>query len=242
MIRTEPRGTVELITLDRHERRNALDTEHCTELRAAVEKAVSSDVRALVITGAGTSFCAGADLSGVYGDGFGKALSSMLDSIREAPLPVVAAVNGPAIGAGTQLAMACDLRVADATARFAIPTGGNGLAVDLWTVRRLALLAGGGSARAVLIGGDTLDASLAVQRGLVDRLGDLAAALEWAEQIASFAPLSLRYSKAALESLFEQPHEDPDVQAAWRACWNSADAVEGRRAGQEKRPPRFLGR
>ncbi len=72
------------------------------------------------------------------------------------PIPVIAAVNGPAIGAGTQLAIACDLRVAGPTARFAVPTAKLGLAVDPWSVRRLASLAGGGSARAMLLGVDTL--------------------------------------------------------------------------------------
>lgn len=242
MIRSESRDAVGLITMDRHERRNALDTEHCEALRDAVEDAAASGARAIVITGAGTSFCAGADLSGVYGDGMLDALYSMLHRIAGVPVPVIAAVNGPAIGAGTQLAMACDLRVAAETARFAIPTARNGLAVDLWTVRRLALLAGGGSARALLLGADALDATLAHRRGLVDRIGDLTSALDWAAEIAAFAPLSLAFSKRALESLFEPEHEDPGVDAAWQACWDSADVAEARLARNEHRAPRFQGR
>lgn len=241
MIRSESRDAVALITVDRHERRNALDVEHCTALRDAVDVAVGGGARALVITGAGTSFCAGADLSGVYGDGMRDALYAMLHGIARVPVPVVAAINGPAIGAGTQLALACDVRVAEQTARFAIPTARNGLAVDLWTVRRLALLAGGGSARALLLGADTIDAELAHHRGLVDRIGDLKSALDWAAEIAAFAPLSLAYSKRALESLFEPGRQDPDVDAAWEACWNSDDVAEARRARDDKRAPRFRG-
>src|SRR6266542_2551346 len=151
-------GDVEVIRIDRHERRNALDVEHCQALREAVRAATDDAARAIVITGAGSSFCAGADLGTVYGNRFRDALYGMLAAITQTPVPVLASVNGAAIGAGTQLAIACDLRVAAPTARFAIPTARNGLAVDPWTIRRLALLAGGGVARAVLIGCDTLNA------------------------------------------------------------------------------------
>ncbi|MEV4604054.1 enoyl-CoA hydratase-related protein [Amycolatopsis sp. NPDC049253] len=201
--------------IDRHERRNALDVEHLDDLRAAVED-VGPQVRALVITGRGTSFCAGADLRGVHGDGFRTALYAALHSITA--LPVLAAVNGPAIDAGTQLAIACDLRVAAPSAVFAVPTARNGLVVDPWTVRRLALLAGGGAARAMLLGCDRLDAPLALARGLVDRLGDFDAAFEWAREIAGFSVSSLRYSKLALDTLFESPWEatlDTEFEDSW---------------------------
>ncbi|MEV8607003.1 enoyl-CoA hydratase [Amycolatopsis sp. NPDC051373] len=218
MITTEVRGEVGVIALDRHERRNALDVEHCVDLRKAVLD-LGPRVRALVITGRGTSFCAGADLGGVYGDGFRTALYGALRSITALPVPVLAAVNGPAIGAGTQLAIACDLRVAAPSAVFAVPTARNGLVVDPWTVRRLALLAGGGAARAMLLGGDRLDAGLAFHRGLVDRLGDLDAALEWAAEIAEFAPSSLKYSKQALDTLFEGAPWDSTLDTAFEESW-----------------------
>ena len=112
MIRTETRGDVGIVTIDRHERRNALDLAHVEDLGAAVDGLLSEKVRSMVITGAGSSFCSGADLGGVYGPGFRDALYSALDVISSAPVPVIAAVNGPAIGAGTQVAIACDLRVA----------------------------------------------------------------------------------------------------------------------------------
>ncbi|HKT04872.1 MAG TPA: enoyl-CoA hydratase-related protein, partial [Rugosimonospora sp.] len=145
MITTERRDRVGLIRIDRHERRNALDAEHCDALRDAATALAAAGMRALVVTGHGSSFCAGADLGGVYGEGFRAALYGMLRTLTALPVPVLAAVNGPAIGAGTQLAIACDLRVAADTATFAVPTARNGLAVDAWTVRRLALLAGGGA-------------------------------------------------------------------------------------------------
>jgi enoyl-CoA hydratase len=223
LINSQMRGAVTLVELDRHERRNALDTEHCDALAEAVGKAAGAGARALVITGAGTSFSAGADLTGVYGADFRRSLYGVLSAITGTPIPVIAAVNGPAVGAGTQLAIACDLRVAAATAWFAVPTARHGLAVDPWTVRRLALLAGGGAARAMLLGCDRLDAELARHRGLVDRIGGLDDALAWAEEITSFAPESLAYSKRALETLQEPRPWDPGLDAAYEAVWQSRD-------------------
>jgi enoyl-CoA hydratase len=241
VIGAERVGDVWVLAIDRHERRNALDAEHCELLREAVRQATVDGARAIVVTGRGSSFCSGADLGTVYGGGFRDALYGMLGEITRTPVPVIAAVNGPAIGAGTQLAIACDLRVAADTARFAIPTARNGLAVNPWTVRRVALLAGGGTARALLIGCDTLTAAEAHTRGLVDRRGDLAAAMSWAEEIAALAPLTLAYSKLALDRLLEPTFDDPEVTAAFAACWSSADLDEANRARAEKRPPRFTG-
>jgi enoyl-CoA hydratase len=242
MITSEKRDRIGLISIDRHERRNALDVEHCHALRETVEKLASAGLRALVVTGSGSSFCAGADLGGVYGDGFRTALYEMLHSLTALPVPVIAAVNGPAIGAGSQLAIACDLRVAAPSATFAIPTARNGLAVDPWTVRRLALLTGGGAARAILLGGASLDASRAYTLGLVDRLGAIDDALAWADEISGFAPLSLRYSKTALEALLEPKQWDSVLDETFDACWRSEDFTEGKRAHVEKRAPRFQGR
>lgn len=245
MITREHDGDVALITIDRHERRNALDIEHCLALRDTVGEAAASGARAILLTGAGSSFCAGADLTTVYGDEFRDALYSMLGTVATVPVPVIAAVNGPAIGAGTQLAIACDLRVAAPAASFAVPTARNGLAVDPWTIRRLALLAGGGTARALLIGCSTLDAEAAIQRGIADRAGGHAAALAWARELAGLAPLTLAYAKKALTVLFEPgagAGSEEDLSKAYEAVWASEDMAEGQRARAERRPPRFRGR
>jgi enoyl-CoA hydratase len=242
MISSEVRGRVGVVTIDRHERRNALDLEHVEDLRAAVDDLVADGVRSMVITGAGSSFCSGADLGGVYGPGFRDALYLALDTISSAPIPVIAAVNGPAIGAGTQVAIACDLRVAGPAAKFAIPTARNGLAVDPWTIRRLALIAGGGAARAILLGCEQLDDGRAYDRGLVDRLGSVHDAMEWAEDLATAAPLTLAYSKRVLESMFEPRPWAEDLDDDFAAVWESEDVEEGVRARLEKRQPDFQGR
>lgn len=242
MIRAEIRDRVGIVTIDRHERRNALDLEHVEGLRENVDDLLSEGVRSMVITGAGSSFCSGADLGGVYGPGFRDSLYSTLDAISSAPIPVIAAVNGPAIGAGTQVAIACDLRVAAPAARFAVPTARNGLAVDPWTIRRLALIAGGGVARALLLGCEQLDDQRAYDRGMVDRLGSFQDAVAWAEDLATAAPLTLAYSKNVLESMFEPRPWSEDLDADFAAVWESEDVEEGVRARLEKREPDFQGR
>lgn len=234
--------SVATLTLDRQERRNALNTEQCGNISRAVSSAVASGARAIVLTGAGSSFCSGADFGEVYGEGYRDALYGMLHDVAEAPVPVIAAINGPAIGAGLQLAIACDLRVADSSAIFGLPTAKLGLAVDPWTIRRLALIAGEGAARTLLLACSTVDADLAQARGLVDRLGALEDALTWAKEIAGLAPLTLAYYKQALNHVGGSDLADPELLAAFEACWESEDLEEGRSARQEKRAPDFQGR
>lgn len=241
MINVSVTGGVGRIELDRQERRNALDVEHCGLLAAAVAAVLAKGSRAIVVTGAGTSFCSGADLGEVGADGFRDGLRAALHAITDAPVPVIAAVNGPAIGAGTQLAIACDLRVAAPAAVFGVPTARIGLAVDPWTVRRIAQLAGGGTARALLLACDQIDAELARARGLVDRIGSASDATDLAAEIAALAPLTLRYNKLAADRA-DVPLDDPAVLAAFDACWASDDLVEGRQARAERRTPVFTGR
>jgi enoyl-CoA hydratase len=177
--------------------------------------------------------------------GFRDTIATLVRSISELPIPVLAAVNGPAIGAGTQLALACDLRVAAPRARFAVPTARLGLALDPWSIRRVVALAGGGPARALLIGADTIGAERAHTLGLVDRLGEEDTALAWAAEIADLAPLTLRYNKLAVTAAAEPGAGDPGVDAAvekaFEACWASQDAQEALRARAEGRGPQFSG-
>jgi enoyl-CoA hydratase len=235
-------GSVARLTLNRPDRRNALNTEQCGNISRAIASCVADGARAIVVTGEGTSFCSGADFGEVYGDGFRDALYGMLHVVAEAPVPVVAAINGPAIGAGLQLAIACDLRVADPSAVFGLPTAKLGLAVDPWTIRRLALIASEGAARMLLLACSTLDADVAQARGLVDRIGGLEDAQAWAEEIAGLAPLTLQYYKSALNHVGGTDLADPELLAAFEACWESEDLEEGRRARTEKRAPAFKGR
>jgi enoyl-CoA hydratase len=195
------------------------------------------DAGAIVVTGAGGHFCAGADLGGVEGEHFVSALRNLLLALTSAPQVVLAAVDGAALGAGTQLAVACDLRVATPAAKFGIPAAKLGLMVDRWSVHRLTSLVGEGPARAILLAAEVLDGEEAYRLGLVQRLGDLDAALAWAEEIATFAPLSIAGHKLALNGA---PREE--FEAAFDRAWASEDLGEGTAAFRERRPPKFRGR
>lgn len=234
-VHVERRGAVALLTIDRPDRRNALDHETLDALLAGVE--ASTDARVLVVTGAGGHFCAGADLATVEDKGFTTLLRRVLDALCDAPHPTMAAVSGAALGAGTQLAVACDVRVATADARFGIPAAKLGLMVDHWTVQRLALVAGHSPARAMLLTAETFDGTAAHRIGMVSRLGDLDDALAWADDIAVLAPLTIAGHKLMLD----RPDGDADVGAAYRRAWDSADLQEGMAAFRERRAPVFRG-
>lgn len=237
MIDMTQHDAVAVIELQREDRRNALNLEQCKAIHQVVDEAVDGGARVIVITGRGTAFCSGADLGGVYGDEFLDALYGMLHHLTEVPVPLVAAVNGPAIGAGTQLALACDLRVADATAQFAVPTARNGMAVDAWTIRTLADVAGHGAARRFMLAAETFDRDQALAAGLADRPGTLADALAWAQEIAALAPIALAHNKLVLNG-----GDDEAVAESFAACWASDDVREAALARSEKRAPRFVGR
>ena len=235
MIHTERRGAVAVLTIDRTERRNALDLDTARRLTEAVHEA--DDARVLVLTGAGGHFCAGADLGGVEGEHFVGALRNLLLALTSTSQAVVAAVDGAALGAGTQLAVACDLRVATPAARFGIPAARLGLMIDRWSVQRLTALAGEGPARAMLVAADVLTGEDAYRLGLVQRIGDLEAAVAWAQEIAALAPLSIAGHKLALNAA---PHEE--FEAAFERAWASDDLAEGMAAFRERRAPEFRGR
>lgn len=242
MIHLEDRGPVALLTIDRPERRNALDHEALEQLLEA--HARSAAARVVVLTGSSGHFCAGADLSGVDDTTFTDLLRRVLTALRDDRRPHIAAVDGAALGAGTQLAVACDIRVSTATARFGIPAAKLGLMVDHWTIQRLSLLAGAGPTRAMLLGVETYSGEQAERLGFVQRLGTLDEALGWADEIAALAPLTLAGLKLALNRL-EMPvgrGDDPDVHAAWAAAWGSEDLQEGIAAFRERRRPLFHGR
>jgi enoyl-CoA hydratase len=265
VIRWERAGAVGVALIDRPERRNALNAELCDELRARLEE--SRDLRAVVIGGAGDkAFCAGADLGrraadleprpesddgGLEhggGDTFRPAFEAALDEIVSFPAPVIAAVNGPALGAGMQLAVACDLRVVAPNATFGIPAARLGVMISSTNVERLAALVGPGAARDVLLTARILDVDAAEPLGLVQRRAPDAvdAARELATEIAGLAPLSEAGHKRALTlvaaagTLSDAARAElSDLEAV---AFSSADLQEGLAAFAEKRPPDFQGR
>lgn len=237
----ERTGAVAVVTVDRRERRNALDQHHVEGLLDALGDAGGGDTRAVVLAGAAGNFCAGADVSAVPEERFLAVLGRVLRTIVALPVPVIAAVEGVALGAGLQLAVACDLRVAAADSRLGVPAAKLGLMMDHWSVQRVALLAGHGPARSMLLAAEEVDGVAAVRLGLAQRAGGLPEALAWARSIAALAPLSVAGHKLALNRL-EPPPADPDVEDSHRRAWASADLAEGVAAFAERRPPSFEGR
>jgi len=249
-------GPVGLALIDRPARRNALSASLCDDLRAVLSS--NRDLRAVVIGGAGDrAFCAGADLAppadggggGLThggGDAFRPAFEAMLDEIVDFPAPVVAAVNGPALGAGMQLAVACDLRVVAPSATFGIPAGRLGVVISAVNVQRLVQVVGQPMARDVLLTARVLSAAEAADSGLVQRTADdaVTGALDLAAQISALAPLSARAHKLALNRVARAgalARDDLEVLEELEAqAFLSADFQEGLAAFSEKRSPRFL--
>jgi enoyl-CoA hydratase len=241
-VHVEEIGSTLALTIDRPDRRNAVDHATLDALAAGVQRASDAGARAIVLSGAGGHFCAGADLTTLEDAGFASVLREVLDLFSSIPITTIAAIDGAALGAGTQLAMACDLRVATASARFGIPAAKLGLMVDGPTVQRLVALAGASTARAMLLAAETIDGAAAHRIGFVHRVGTLDDALAWAAEVAALAPLTIAGHKLTLERQAPPPESDPIVAEAFQRAWRSADVLEGRRAFHERRPPAFEGR
>lgn len=236
-------GHVMTLELQRPERRNALNVEIVDGLRDAIEKAATEDVRVIVLTGAGHVFSSGADLSGGQGvaDELPEKAKALNVAIDRAPVPVIGAINGPAIGAGVILSMICDLRVVAPDAYFQFPVAKYGIALDNWSIRRLTSLVGAGRARGMLLAAERLTADVALQTGMANRIGTLADAQAWAGEIAGFAPLALQHAKRVLndDGAYEEPW--PAHRELYDRAWTSEDIIEAQVARIEKRPPRFKG-
>lgn len=243
MIGVSRTGDVVTIELQRPERRNALNEEMVDGISNAVTDAVDSGARVIVLTGQGSVFCAGADLSGpVYDPTFLEKLLATLRVIDSAPVPVIAALNGSALGAGLQLAMAADLRVMAPDALVGIPAAKIGVAVDDWTIKRLVSLVGGGVARGITLACEPLAAERAAELGFANRIGDLGLAQNWASTIAELAPLTLQHYKLVLNDDGTRDEAPAAHVESMMRAWQSEDLAEGRRAREEKRPPKFQGR
>jgi enoyl-CoA hydratase len=252
----EPAPHVGMAVLDRPERRNALNAEICDELRGHLER--NHDLRAIVFAGEGTSFCAGADIvrrteehTGLaHGkeDSFRPAFELLCDEIEHHPAPVIAAVHGPAIGAGTQLVVACDFRVAGPDAVFGIPASKLGIVLSPANVRRLVQLVGQHHAKDLLVTSRYVDRDEANRLGLVTRCVDdtRADAVAFASEIAALAPITVRSHKRAVTlcnalGVLDGAAADA-VRAMEQEAFLSEDLQEGLTAFAEKRSPRFEGR
>ncbi|MGH7697691.1 MAG: enoyl-CoA hydratase/isomerase family protein [Candidatus Dormibacteria bacterium] len=250
----EASGPVAWITID-HPPANALSVAVLEGLEAAFARvAQDPGLRVAVVTGAGDRFfVAGADITEFASQGAegtrakiacGQRLT--LEMARQ-PYPILAAVNGFALGGGLELAMACDLRIASAGARLGQPEILLGIIPGWGGTQRLPRLVGRGRALQLLLSGDQIDAQQALEWGLVNRVvgpGELRTAVQaQAEGLAARAPLALAAIKRALAEGLDQPL-DRGLEAELRefdGVFRSADATEGISAFVQKRPPEWSG-
>jgi enoyl-CoA hydratase/carnithine racemase len=254
-VRYEVHGQVALIALARPEKLNAMDRQTFQELeRAAVAAAADPEVRALVVTGDGRAFSAGLDVAEFGGRaGLDEAeevvaeLQRAISALEQMPKPVVAAVNGLAVGGGLQLAIACDLRIASEDAEFASMEMRWAIVPDLGGTERLPRLVGLGRAKELILTGRPVRAAEAERIGLVNRVVPAervaTEALELAAGLAAGPTLAIGLAKRALNEAFERSTIEGMAEAKrmQRRTFASADHAEARAAFAERRPPRFSG-
>ena len=232
------------LRLSRPEKRNALNAAQLELMNEALRSAEAQPaVRALLLTGAPPAFCAGYDLDEPFDpDEPDTGVVETMRGLRACPLPVLAFVDGPAFGAGLELAISADLRLASSAASFCLPPARLGIAYAPRGLARLASLIGTAGARRLALGGDVIEAGEALSMGLVDKVGNREEALRWAERLAAGAPLAMAHMKATLNAIEEAAVPlDVDSEQRRRALFFSTDAIDGREAFRLRRKPRFRG-
>jgi len=240
------------VTLNRPDKRNAMNTAVLDGLRARFDELEESrDVRVVVIRGAGTAFCSGMDLNELSRRQAEAdpetGVTAALQRIERSRHPTIAMVHGDAFAGGCELALHCDLRVAAETARFAMPLARLGIVVPFPLGQKLVEIVGPAAAREILLTARPFDARRAAEIGMVHRVVVAteveAATYEMARAIAGNAPLSLAGMKAMIQRAISQREriEHADIDALVTRARKSVDAREGVRAMLEKRRPQFRG-
>jgi enoyl-CoA hydratase len=252
----EKRNGIAQVTINRPDKLNALNRKVMEELFECfqdIEK--DHEARAVILTGKGEkAFVAGADinelaaLAPVEGKEYSLRGQKVLDYIEHFGKPVIAAINGYALGGGCELAMSCALRIASENARLGQPEVKLGIIPGYAGTQRLPRLVGKGRALEMLLSGDPISASEAFRMGLVNQvvpLPDLMATAEkLAQKIAANAPLALRFALEAVNHGLEMPEAEAQFleAALFGLCCTTADMKEGTRAFLEKRSVKFTGK
>jgi enoyl-CoA hydratase len=255
-IRVDQRGGVVWLTLDHEAMRNAMSDDMTRQWAQEITRLRrNSGVRCVVVTGAGSAFCSGGNLAWI-GSEPDKSVDELRErmepfyrawlSIRELEVPTIAAVNGPAVGAGLCLALACDLRYAQRGASMSVPFVRLGMHPGMAATTMLPEAIGMAAARDLLLTGRSVDADEALRLGLVSAVFDdvVEGVGAIAEQVAVNAPLPTRLTKLALR---DGGHADFEAGLQWEALAQpvtlaTTDLQEGLAAARERRRPRFTGR
>jgi len=251
----QKRKNIAYLTLNRPEVLNAINSQLMADFRKVLgEVEADSDIRVLIITGAGKAFQAGADigdLARMTALELHQWNHRMLEGWRELETlskPVIAAINGFALGGGLELSLACDIRVAAENAKLGLPEVSLGIIPGTGGTQRLPRLIGKGQAMEMLLTGEVISAEEAYRIGLVNRIVPKGQAVAVAEEIAlkiiKNGPLAIKMVKDAVEVGEELPL-DAAIEYGHKnllLCFSSEDAKEGLKAFQEKRPPKWQGR
>lgn len=248
----EQQGHICIVKINNPESLNALNSEILSELDIAFSEIATDDnIYCVIITGEGRSFVAGADISqmknmnAIEGKHFGEHGASVFRKIEKLRIPVIAAINGFALGGGCELAMSCDIRLASTKAKFGQPEVGLGITPGFSGTQRMARIVGIGKAKELIYTADIIDAAEALRIGLVNKVAEPEAlmdeALKMAGKISSKAPIAIRNSKEAINNGMQA---DIDSAIATEAnlfglCFASHDQKEGMSAFFEKRTPDF---
>ena len=244
----EVKGAVGIITINRPEALNALNSAVLDDLQAVIDGVDLNAVRCLILTGAGEkSFVAGADigemssLTKAEGEAFGKKGNDVFRKIETLPIPVIAAVNGFALGGGCEIAMSCDFRICSDNAVFGQPEVGLGITPGFGGTQRLARLVGPGMAKQMIYTARNIKADEAFRIGLVNQVvpqEELMATVEKiAGGIAMNAPIAVRNCKKAINEGLEKGMDEAIVieEKLFGDCFETHDQVEGMSAFLEKR-------
>lgn len=239
-VTTEIQDAVAVLTIDRPKALNALNPEVLADLKAAFEAIDQNTVRCVVLTGAGDkSFVAGADIGSMStmtkaeGEAFGKLGNDVFLMIEHFPLPVIAAVNGFALGGGNELAMSCDIRLCSDNAVFGQPEVGLGITPGFGGTQRLARLVGMGMAKQLVYSALNIKADEALRIGLVNAVYPqeelMPAAKKLAAAIAANAPIAVRNCKQAVNVGLEQGMDEAIVteEKLFGACFETEDQRAG---------------
>ncbi|SHF63726.1 enoyl-CoA hydratase [Desulfofundulus australicus DSM 11792] len=249
-------GPLAMLTINRPQVLNALNAETLKEIEGAVDELAEDEaIRVIIITGAGEkAFVAGADiafmskLTPLEARNFARLGQRVLSKIENLPKPVIAAINGYALGGGCELAMACDIRVASEKAKFGQPEVNLGLIAGFGGTQRLTRLVNPGLAKEILFTADMLDAETARRIGLVNHVVPAEELLNFcrgmAERIAARGPVAVRLTKEAVNEGLEMDLEKALAHEAdlFGLVFATADREEGIAAFLNKRKPQFQGR
>ena len=251
-LKFEVKNNIGYVTISRPEALNALNHKVLEEIADCfINISQNKEIRVVILTGDGRSFVAGADIQEMStlnkeeGLEFGQFGNKVMNLIETMPIPVIAAVNGFALGGGCELSMACDIRIASTKAKFGQPEVGLGITPGFGGTQRLPKLIGKGNAKLLIYTADIINAEEALNLGLVQKVVEpeelIKTCEELAQKLISKAPIAIQLAKEAINDGYTlDMYDGANLEAEkFSDCFNTLDQKEGMKAFLEKRPAEF---